>query len=852
MGEASSVQSRGSGPAVQNALERLLSVNVATLVVLSTLLLGVGQQHAGLPALMLIAACASLWLTDLTGRLRLNRTLSNVAMLGAVLVCFWDLFRKAATPEIVVMGRLLAYLEIVLLFQKKDLRAWVQLMVLSLIQVAVATLVRQGVWFGLLALVYLFLGLSAMVLLFLQFERTYYFRNGGTRVSSASSRGGFRQQQVDWHRLGKIALATLVVGPLSLFLRYRESPDWARPDEGRANPGGTGRWPLMSQQAISVAPEPLNRNPEGLGWELWACLVKLLPATLLVAAIVFPLVPRFGRFDLGLYRVGWFSSRDDRTAPIRTVGYSDRVALGELGPLSDDQEPVGQVAFIDPASEMMCEIKGEIYLRGAVLTRYRDGQWSYHGPGYRPARRTRPGMENRVVRQIITVEPMDRRELFCVWPFSLRGSSRVYYNDRFQRLMRMETDRNKQFTFQLDTTAFVDGALAALIPGDYPIETGHLTELPSDPIPRLEALAAEWIAQSGTPENDRAGRARLLESKLRDSGRFQYSATGVPRDEQLDPIEDFVANNPSGNCEYFATALALMLRSQGIPARIVVGYKTAEYSHLTDVYRVRQSHAHTWVEAYVAPEHLPEDRPGISQFPDWSHGAWLRLDPTPARDVTAVQALFGGVENWFQWIRQAWDKYVLDMNHQRQRDSVYGPLGNSVRQGTGLLSADSWGNIWHALCRTPGKILSFILEGRWLSLRGALVAVVALALLYVAYRVARFGLRPARTCLARRRRRGAGPQRILVAFYRRLETLLARRGLARLASQTHREFAAEAGRQIAESAGQPNLADLPAEIAEAFYQVRFGGVALDGHQTESVERALGRLEQAVDGNHAKQ
>ena len=64
-------------------------------------------------------------------------------------------------------------------------------------------------------------------------------------------------------------------------------------------------------------------------------------------------------------------------------------------------------------------------------------------------------------------------------------------------------------------------------------------------------------------------------------------------------------------------------------------------------------------------------------------------------------------------------------------------------------------------------------------------------------------------------------------------------------SQTHREFAVIAGTKIAKSIGNPKLAVVPVMITEAFYQIRFGGTALDSSQSEAVERALERLEQAV-------
>ena len=138
-------------------------------------------------------------------------------------------------------------------------------------------------------------------------------------------------------------------------------------------------------------------------------------------------------------------------------------------------------------------------------------------------------------------------------------------------------------------------------------------------------LARRWLAEPGLPADRRMDRARHLEQQLRDSGKFTYSLKPQQRDYRIDPIEDFITNHPQGHCEYFATTLTLMLRSQGIPARMVVGYKCDEYNPLGSFFQVRQLHAHTWVEAYLEPEQVADD----PADPQWRNGGWLRLDPTP-------------------------------------------------------------------------------------------------------------------------------------------------------------------------------------------------------------------------------
>ena len=150
---------------------------------------------------------------------------------------------------------------------------------------------------------------------------------------------------------------------------------------------------------------------------------------------------------------------------------------------------------------------------------------------------------------------------------------------------------------------------------------------------------------------------------------------------------------PPAHCEYFASALALMLRSQGIPARLVVGFRADEFSELSGTYRVRQAHAHAWVEAYVPPQRLPAGTARPDGIFDWSHGAWLRLDPTPSFSTrpTGVAGLTRQVENWLTLLHSFWRDHVLSMSATRQREALYRPLVVQVRQAAAdLTNPGTW------------------------------------------------------------------------------------------------------------------------------------------------------------------
>jgi len=833
----------------------LIGVNIATLVVLSALLVGMGKESPVLPLATAFAAAAAMWLTDVKGRFSFSPAAVNtiVVLIAAVTIWKFALSRRAA--DLMVFADAFAYLQIVLLFEKKTQRTWWDLIFLSLVQVLLSAQLREGPLFGLVLVAYLFFGLSVLMLLLLHRERAC--RVSGDDAGNGSRRGAepAHPAGVNWLRLGKIALATLAVGPLSLFFRFRKPAD--RDDEPPAagRTAAFARWPWLGQTPAPVGSPARLTDRAATGRAFWGQVVVMALVSLLVSTVVFCAVPRGGRVDFRFPRFGQrVQGRSDGTVR-RSVGFSDSVELGELGKIIEDPEQVLEVQLTHYASGQRYPVRGNVYLRGAVLNQYRSGKWA-HRRSTGQVRIDQVGMglpptAEGLVRQTITIEPMDRDELFCIWPFVVtENTADLAYGER-ERLLRPRERRHLRFSFELGTTAFVDGAQADLAPCGKPIESKPLLQWPSQALPRLAALADRWVVESGIPEHDPVGRARFLESRLGRSGQFLYSLEAQQRNPELDPIEDFVTSNRRGHCEYFATALTLMLRSQNIPARMVVGYKCDEYSYASDAYRVRQSHAHAWVEAYVPPDKLPPEVRSRTGFSDRSRGGWLRLDPTPrsSAGVGVVDLVAHGVEDWLQWFRSVWRNDVVGMDRFRQQELIYRPLAERLTETTSrLVSLHWWSDTFQNLLRTlttpPGRSNG---KARLAWTIGLLVLLAA-AGLWTARRA--FSslvekLIPPRARATSARQRGDRPD---VGFYRRLEALLARFKLTRRASETQREFARHAGQTLARLTGQAQLGGLPPQLAEAFYGVRFGGSDLDDTQAAAVAEALQKLERALDGD----
>jgi len=773
-------------------VERLLQINVATMAALGTLLLGMGQRSANLPLAMLVAAIVSVWLTDVKGWVRLNRKWVNVAAVVAFCYFVWKLLALRGIIQLLAIGNFLVYLQIITLFQKKEPRTYGYLAVLSLVQVVVAALFRQKALFGVILAFYVFVGLSALVLLFLHRERSRF---------------------------------RLEAGP---------GPD----TQGKGR-----RWPLAGRKPTFAATAAAHA---GQGRELPGRVARMALGTLALALVFFFVCPRWGHNP-------W---RGAGAASLLRVGFSDKVTLGELGSIIENPQEVLRIRFLDDATDEVYDVKSPVYLRGVVLTHYGEGEWRHRVPpgplGPSPfdlVEYARSEFGVRPVRQEIVIEPMGHQhDLFSVWPFTItRGGQVLVVDLRRERMLRTSGTAGTRFPYELLTTAFDRDIQSPLVPApdDPPVEREFLLDPPPvegpGALPGLVAQAEQWVEDAALPDDDPYACARLLERHLRDSGQFEYSLEGQTRDLSLDPIDDFITKNRRGHCEYFATALTLMLRTQGIPARMIVGFKCDEWNRVGGFFQVRELHAHTWVEAWMEPGHVPEELLPEEWREKPPPGGWLRLDPTPTGSVRRVHALLDAVGRSFDWLNFLWANYVVEMDRPRQQESVYDPLANSIKEAAQRLGDPAW---WREVFNNLSEKLG---AGLWNLVLG-LAAGVALLVLAIFYQVLRGVLDGPWWRLAGRADLKARGDRAKIEFYRRLEAVLAGFGITRSASQTQREFARQAGERVAASTGEHRLADLPVLVAEAFYRVRFGGMALDNPRVEAVEQALRELKRAAESD----
>lgn len=761
-------------------LDRVLPLFVATLSWLGTLLLGLSERNLLFPLAATLVIPAALVLVDWLKIVRLPGAGANFAALLALAFCALETFQRwGEESQLLAVANLMIYLQFILVFQEKNEGRYWLLVLISALQVAVASALSLEMYFGGLLLIYL-----------------------------------------------AVALLTLI-----LFLFYRQHPE-----PGADAPAGPSappaRWPLLDAPSTLVARPPGDPLPELISWAFVTQLLRMVAATLSLAVFVFLFVPRIGR-------PGW---RPYTTGLTRETGFSESIALGDLGAIGENSEQVMRVQFLDGNTGYPYQLVGEPLLRGAVLPTYARGRWMQRATSQQatesPPDDLPPGSGDPVI-QRTTIEPLDTDVLFCIYPVAnVNDDKNLVFDVNRRRLLRrdrvgiQELNRT-QYSFDVAVGGLVNGEQMTIAPAMH--NDGLMSQLMDLPegLTRVQQLADALVAE--IPITDRVARVRAIEAYFRDDDRFRYTLHLPATPASGDPVEHFLFETQQGHCEYFASAAALLLRAAKVPCRLVVGFKGGDWNSLGRFYQVRQLHAHAWVEVFLGQRHLPR---GFGA----ANGAWMRVDPTPslADDLAADEGFWylPSLRQWGDFSQFVWSNYVLGMNARRQSESIYEPIGRGVRQA---IDRGARPEEWHRSARDLSAWLN--IGFNW---RAGVLAAIACGLLVALFGAARRLVRAvAPRWRAYRRRRAlarGGDSRI--EFYRRLQELLARQGWRRRGNQTPREFAAEVALRLSEPArraGEPALT----EVTEAFYQARFGREPLTPAESAAVNRALDDLTEAL-------
>jgi transglutaminase-like putative cysteine protease len=342
--------------------------------------------------------------------------------------------------------------------------------------------------------------------------------------------------------------------------------------------------------------------------------------TLLITVVFFISAPRISG---GIWSKGYKKS-------IRTVGFSEKVDFGSFGDVKLDPTVVMRV-------EMGGDFKGLYYWRGMTLN-YFDGvswkdtlkekKWIYKTDD---RFEIKPLKKDQVISQRIFLEPMDTDVVFGLSDIAaVEAMGRILFMDDAGSLF-LPFKKGKRFNY----IAYSIDRMPAVTENKV-----IYLQLPSG----IEKISKFALDLTGKEQKD-IDKTLKIEKYLRENYAYSLSLSQPP--EGTSPMEDFLFSSKKGFCEHYATAMVLMLRSVNIPARIVTGFLGGEINEYGGYIIVRQSNAHSWVEAMI-------------------DGAWRRFDPTPqipAERQSATVLLL-------DMIRMKWSRYVVAFSASDQKEIV--------------------------------------------------------------------------------------------------------------------------------------------------------------------------------------
>lgn len=484
--------------------------------------------------------------------------------------------------------------------------------------------------------------------------------------------------------------------------------------------------------------------------------IALVPAILVAGIGIFFLLPRVS--------AGYLSALAPRTEI--TSGFSNEVNLGRIGQIQQLSTVVMHVQ-VDGSAGLPDDMKW----RGLSLGLFDGRRWYNPVPELQILRPfsgqynlRRAGVNDysfinpraaRELRYRVVMEPVGSNVFFLAdKPALLYGNYSEISADRGGAFY--DTDRQHPInTYQ--AVSFVElpsGRLLRSAGEAYPpgIQLLYL-QLPKHLDPRVRALAEQIAGRANNPYDKSAA----IEQHLRTNYAYTLQLPSTP---SRDPLALFLFERRQGHCEYFASAMAVMLRTLGIPARLVNGFRGGELNPLTGSYIVRARDAHSWVEAY---------------FPQYG---WIAFDPTPPGPGQAAGAM-NRLMLYVDAAREFWREWVInyDFSHQRNAGvaAVRGVQGLTER--TGLWAHRKYGAVLARTRRLHRQVQAA--PTQWGV--GILLSIASLVLV--------LNRRALGSSLTRRRLTRT-PRSAATLWYERLLRHMARQGWQKKPEQTPQEFVA--------------------------------------------------------------
>lgn len=583
---------------------------------------------------------------------------------------------------------------------------------------------------------------------------------------------------------GLCFLGFLIVAPGALVLSHLR-----REVEGNYRQGARDRTGLP----VDVPRILRSRRVVGRGFLGATCLISV--PIFLFTATLFLLFPRVGLSLLLL----------NHSRSGRMVGFGDQVDLGQVGVLRSDPSVALRFDVSDtpqpPPPRMV------LRLRGTAFDTYDGRKWSrtqktvveaHKLPSthlYALTRMPREG-DRRIS---FDLEPIDPPVVFLppgAVAIELKPQNQAVFGDRLTLLRGPESELRyggaDAHGLHYDVVLAKDQErFAEVMP---PSDRGRYLTLPGNLAPRINALAIEWTRG----ETSDYRKAKIIEEKLRTSFRYDL---GSPSGGTTQPIDHFLFESKKGHCEFFSTAMAVLLRASGIPSRNVTGFVGGTYNRFGRYYAVREGDAHSWVEAYITDD---PTRPG-----------WFTFDPTPPAAAQPLQPTTGAwvyARDFLDALSQRWNRYVVgyDMRTQMRLFESIERRYTQFRKRVGIDHG-------------PFERVT----------RGPVVAAGVLAMIAGIYVLWKRRRRLPKAPKSKTPPNAAGRQlEAATALYRLLEGALSVQGISRPAALPPLRHAEDLA-----SRSHP-LSDEVLSLTQRYLEARFGDTPLTDDETKAYERRV--------------
>lgn len=535
-------------------------------------------------------------------------------------------------------------------------------------------------------------------------------------------------------------------------------------------------------------------------------------ATAILFLITIFAIPLF----FSLPRVGGAGLGNNLTDTTKVTGFSDSVTLGDIGKLQQNDKIVMRIRIDKNENDKL----NKILWRGIALDIFDNRSWGKSRANYKePYLKVENGdfqldyssRNSKPTVQTIYLEPLNTDIIFSLSkPLSIRGGFQLISKDAEGAISGIRNGFERISYKVLSDTYTPDINLLKTDNSNYDVKKSRYLQLPEKMDERIAKLA-EKITNSADAVN-RYDKAVAIERYLQNEFGYtlELKAGGV------EPLADFLFNIREGHCEYFATAMAVMLRTQGIATRVVNGFQQGEYNETAGVYVVRQKNAHSWVEVY---------------FPETD--SWIPFDPTPFAGQfggSSDESLYGNINSYLEAFETFWIQYFVAYDNQEQQ-SLFNSFKSNFAEYKSTTAVwlksiqvelQKW---WEEVRGDKGLQASAIAIGYGIAYLIAAILGVILLIWFVRKIInlkiwRKFAHWIKRTDEATR----------IIEFYERMQKVLASKGFKREPHQTPLEFAF--------ALNMPEAV----KITEKYNRVRFGEKDLSKDESKEIENWLKDLE----------